>query len=250
MGTVTTCLDTFQGGCLPQHTTGYHKDRLGWLDPSRSTRVAATAGRLRLASLSNPEEQGSLYVEVAIPGETDRYYAVEARHRSGYDDNIPGAAPSSAIVIHEIDLNRNPEAYTVDHGEDDTNGSGGAWVVGESFIGDGVQIDVLQAFGTGFEIRVLYAPRPPVVRLDYGGCHFGVVKFVPSWAPQPDDVVTSAQAEMRYAGSTNWMPLPGPTVIEADSNQQVYLRARMCNGLGCSAYASVSAKEQCTEHPP
>jgi hypothetical protein len=249
MGTVSKCTDTFQGGCLPQHTTGYHKDRLTWLDPARTARITSNTGSLRLASLSNSEGEGFLYVEVGIPNETERFYAVEARHRSGYDSNIPGDAPDSAIVIHEIDLNLNPESFTVDHGANATNGPGGSWLVGESFVGDGLQIDVLQELGTGFEIRVTFAPDPPIVRLEFAGCSFGSARFVPSVAPQPDDSVTSLEIEKRYVGSSHWTPVTLPTVITANSNQTVYLRARACNQFGCSAYAVVTAKQKCSVHP-
>jgi Protein of unknown function (DUF4242) len=249
MGTVTTCAQTFQGGCLPQHTTAYHKDRLGWIDDNRSMNVSTTALELRIASLSNPDDNGLLYAEINIPGETERYYSVEARHRSGYDQNLPGTAPSSSIVIHEIDQTRNPESYTVDHGANDTNGLGGAWVVGETFVGDNVLIEVLQAAGNGFDVRITYPPRPPIVRLEYAGCFFGSVRFVPSWSAQTGDVVTSIDAEFRYASSPNWVSLSGPTVISANSNQRVYLRARACNAVGCSSYAGVSAKQKCTAHP-
>lgn len=250
MGTVVHgCIEKFQGGCLPQHTTAYHKDRLGWLNESRSLSISTTHDQLRLASLSNSDDDGVLYAEVNIPSETDRYYAVEARHRSGYDQNLPLGAPISAVVIHEIDQTRNPESYTVGHGADDTNGAGGAWTAGETFVGDGVQIDILRESGNGFDIRVTFAPRPPNVRLEYAGCRFGWARYLPVWSAQSGDVVTSFQVEMRYNGSSTWVSLPGRTVIVANSNQRVYLRVKACNALGCSSYASASAKRECTAQP-
>ena len=251
MGTLGNCTDMFQGGCLPQHTTAYNKDRLGWLDTTRSTTVSSGVHELRMASLSNPSEDGLLYAELHIPGapERDRYYAIEARHRSGYDNNIPATNTALAIVIHEIDQSRNPESYTLDKGTGSPNGSDGAWVESESFLGDGVHIEVLRASGTAMDVRIAFAPRPPNVSLEYAGCFFGSVRFVPTWSAHPGDLATSFQAEVRYASSSNWVPLSGSNVISANSNQRVYLRVKACNAVGCSDYSSISAKQECIENP-
>ena len=252
MGTVTTCAETFQGGCLGQHTTGYHKDELGWLDSARTAVLSNGARSVRLSPLSEPEDGGLLYAQIEIPGETNRFYAVEVRRRSGYDTNIPGTAPSPAAVVHEIDLDPtvNPESLTLGDGVEPVNGPGGAWRPGESFNGDGVRIDVLTEAGAGLDIRAVYAPRPPTVRLEFAGCAFGTARFVPSWGPHTDDLADRIEAEFRIAGSANWISLAGPTLITAGSNQRVHLRARACNSLGCSAFATTSAVSTCTVNPP
>ncbi len=234
------CNDTFQGGCLPQHTTGYHKDSIGWLDDSRSTTISESVRELRMASLSNSNESGYLYAQIIIPGDTDRYYAVESRHRSGYDNNFPRQAPNSAVVIHEINQALNPESYTI-----------GAFTAGSEFEGDNVRIKVLEASGTGHIIRVIYAPLRPIVRLEFAGCSFGTARFIPGVSAQPGDFGTSLQVSVRYRGSSKWLPLSldAPTIISANSNQRVYLRVRACNEIGCSNYASTSGKKRCINNP-
>ena len=241
MGTVIRpCNENFQDGCLPQHTTGYHKDSIGWLDESRTITISESIQELRIASLSNAGESGYLYAKIMIPGETDRYYAIESRQRNGYDNNYPREAPDSTVVIHEIDQNLNPESYTI-----------GAFTAGSRLEGENVWIDVLEASGTGHIIQVTYAPRPPNVLLEFVGCISRTAKFLPTIIARSGDTVTSLQASVRYQGSLNWVPLlsTGSTIISANSNQRVYLRARACNDIGCSKYASASGRRHCNNNP-
>jgi M6 family metalloprotease-like protein len=125
-------------GCLAPGTIGYYLEMLDWLPAARIQSVTAgneatiTLERLRL--LQNVANKA--LIKIPIDNTGNRFYTVEVRDLSGYDQNVPG----QAVIIHKVDLtisdgtNTGP-ALVVDADTDNTNvnDAGAMWQVGETF---------------------------------------------------------------------------------------------------------------------
>jgi hypothetical protein len=86
----------------PAGLIGPHLDRMGWLPRNRTIRHGANdvvEVTYTLAALGHPEVPGALLVRVPFdPGDLFRYYTVEFRHKSRWDNGIP----ADTILIHEV----------------------------------------------------------------------------------------------------------------------------------------------------
>jgi M6 family metalloprotease-like protein len=134
-------------GNTPEGTIAYHRDYLGWFDPSWTTTVPdGVSTTVTLRPLSDAASAGGER-QIVIPVTTSKRYTVEARERSGADLGVPG----DAVVIHDVDdarrnsgpFDRIAQVVDVD-GNGNVNDAGAMWVVGETFtdIPRGITVSV------------------------------------------------------------------------------------------------------------
>ena len=149
-------------GWTPEGTISYHRDVLGWFDPSWVTTVPdGGSATVTLRPLSDPAAAGGER-EIVIPVTANVSYTVEARERSGADVGVPG----DAVVIHQVDESRATSspydriAQVVDaDGDGDVNDDGAMWTVGETFSVDALDltVSVISKAGDGsYQVSVAY----------------------------------------------------------------------------------------------
>jgi M6 family metalloprotease-like protein len=143
-------------GCLGQQTIAYHKDLLEWLSLRQMSVEAHSAATVRLDAFSS-SSSGYQMVRIPIEG-SDRFYTLEVRRRVGYDVKLPG----EAVVIHEVDPNRNSApAHVIDaDGNGDSGDAGAMWLPGETFVdaATGIRVAINGATATGFRLTVWNRP--------------------------------------------------------------------------------------------
>lgn len=162
--------------CLGQHTIAYSKDSRGWIPTARKYTASPESDQtVTIERLALPSAGNYLVARVPISGSTTRFYTVEARRFAGYDAEAPG----EAVVIHDVDLTRNPTraippvARIVDGDNDgDANDAGTAWVPGETFTdaANGISVQVTGQTTSGYSVRIRTGPpaadsTPPAVTL-------------------------------------------------------------------------------------
>lgn len=157
-------------GRIGQHPIAYQKERPGWLPVERIFAAAADGqATITLEQMAAPGPGNFLLARIFMPtgqhewesggvGEGRRYYTVEARRRVGYDASLPG----DGVIIHEVDLERNPQARPVSAmpgraghpGE--TIGAAARWLPGQVFrdIEHGIAVAVDRATATGFVVKI------------------------------------------------------------------------------------------------
>jgi hypothetical protein len=91
-------------------------------------------------------------------------------------------------------------------------------------------------------------PGLPAVALAHTQCVHNVNSFTATVSTTGSVPVTSLQRQFKI-GSGSWTTLSS-TTITAAAGQIVYLRARACNGDGCSAYATTSRTGASSCPPP
>ena len=149
-------------GWTPEGTISYHRDVLGWFDPSWVTTVPDGGSKtVTLRPLSDPAAAGGER-EIVIPVSATVSYTVEARERSGADVGVPG----DAVVIHQVDESRATSspfdriAQVVDaDGDGDVNDDGAMWIVGETFSVDALDLTVSvnsKAGDGSYQVSVAY----------------------------------------------------------------------------------------------
>ena len=120
-------------GNLAVNTISYHKDRLGWIHPEHHWEFSTNpfVQKVWLYDLARvPPEGGLLMATVPWPSNPDRYYTLERRRRTGYDQNLPG----ESVIIHSVDPSRANPAWVVDADMDgDCNDEGAMWEPCESY---------------------------------------------------------------------------------------------------------------------
>ena len=141
-------------GCIGQHTIAYHKNLLGWIPADRLyTANPGTMQTITLEQLASPQPGNYLAVFVPITGLAGQFYTVEARKLSGYDSHNP----SAAVIIHQVDPNRDNRAHVIDiDGNGNTGDAGAMWLPGETFndISHNILIKVLSATSNGFMVLI------------------------------------------------------------------------------------------------
>ncbi|MBP7747622.1 MAG: hypothetical protein KA383_16010 [Phycisphaerae bacterium] len=208
-------------GCLATHTIAYHKNWLDWI-PTARRHVVGTSPEVTTVYLYDlaVAPPAGYYHYVRIPAGTDKFYTVEARRLTGYDQNIPGPA----VVLHKVDYAVNDHAYVVDpDGDGDCNDDGAQWQPGETFYDGtaGVLMTVDRAGANWSQVTFTNVPRSPVyvdlansgyedgtladpwntVREGYGAVLVhGTVYIKP--AVYPESLVLSKPATLQRQGTT------------------------------------------------
>lgn len=208
-------------GCLGTHTLAYHKNWLDWIPAARRHVVGSTpeVTTVYLYDLAVTPPAG-FHHYVRIPAGTDKFYTVEARRLTGYDQNIPGPA----VVLHKVDYAVNDHAYVVDpDGDGDCNDDGAQWQPGETFYDSAASVLLtVDAAGADWS-RVTFTnvPRSPAyvdlansgyedgtlvdpwntVREGYGAALVGGTVYIKP-ATYPEPLTLSKPAKLRRHGTS------------------------------------------------
>lgn len=151
-------------GFLAKHINAFEKYSLGWLDPSVVTELRVDTripgglytGLTPLGSTTTQPMNRAIILRDPLRG-PNVYYILEARERAGPYD---GALPGSAVIIHEIDLQRSEPAWIV---HDKTDGSNPLtysadpnvmWTVGEVFEIPGASVTIRSRTDRGFTLFI------------------------------------------------------------------------------------------------
>ncbi len=140
-------------GCLGQHTIAFHKDKLGWIGARRAVVPLSSERTVTLEQLAQPQTSNFLMVQAPIGGSPSRFYTVEVRRQVGYDATLPG----QAVIIHQVDLDREIPAQVIDSDRNgDTGDAGAQWLPGETFVdaAANISIRVDSQTATGFVVTV------------------------------------------------------------------------------------------------
>jgi M6 family metalloprotease-like protein len=131
------------------HLLGWHKWKLGWLDPSQLTCVSAS-GTID-ETLTPMAVRGGKKL-VVVPINDALAYAVEARKRIGYDRNACG----EGVLVYWIDSRRsNYEDPIVTRGPLKCGSfTAGALPTGEVYEDEFVKVEVLATDGRNYRVRV------------------------------------------------------------------------------------------------
>src|SRR5690606_3604005 len=121
---------------------------MGILPASRLATNNGTPTAYNIERLSQPPNVAGTHLAVRanISGNANRFYTVESRFRSGYDIQLP----ADGVIIHEVDLTRDPPARLVTPGNLNTGGALAAWTPGNTFTNatDNVSVTVNSFSGT------------------------------------------------------------------------------------------------------
>ena len=150
-------------GTLPKHINIYSRNRLGWVTTARKLAINAggsnatvTVDRASLAGSSNIQ-----MVTLNYPGQTNRYFTIEVRKRTGnYDANLAG----NAVIIHEVQTGRSEPAWSIDADKpaaNRANNEGSMFKVGERWVSADRQfcIGVKSETADGFVLDIASSGR-------------------------------------------------------------------------------------------
>jgi M6 family metalloprotease-like protein len=132
------------------HMLGWHKWKLGWLDPPQLTCLEA-AGQLE-ETLTPIAAAGGKKL-VVVPIAPSLAYAVEARRRIGYDAH----ACEEGVLVYAVDSQASVSAgqpIELKGTPACGNASPGAFAVGEAFEDAAVKVEVLATDGRDYRVRV------------------------------------------------------------------------------------------------
>jgi hypothetical protein len=131
-------------GDLAPHTIAFHKAHLGWIHPLHQYVIPSTptVAAVWLNDLAVVPPSGRMLL-AKLPWSTDpaRFYTIERRHHTGYDQNVQ----AETVIIHDVLPNRmiyppgddpysDRWAQVMDwDGDGDCNDEGAQWEPGESF---------------------------------------------------------------------------------------------------------------------
>ena len=220
-------------GCIGQHTIAYHKNLLGWIPADRLyTANPGTMQNITLEQLAWPQPGNYLAAFVPIPGSSGQFYSVEARKLNGYDSHNPGAA----VIIHQVDPNRDNRAHVIDiDGNGNTGDAGAMWLPGETFndISHNILIEVLSATSNGFVV-LINTGLVPLSGVEIGGEETGqtCTDYTFTATVNPTNVTTpitylweaSGQEPITHSGgitdtmSYRWQELGTQTITVTASN--------------------------------
>lgn len=153
-------------GTLPKHINIYSRNRLGWVAAARKRTVnAGTAAiSLTLDRASLPGSTNLQMITLAYPGQSTRYFTIEARKRTGdYENRLAG----DAVIIHEVQTSRKEPAWSVDADTppaNRANNEGSMFKVGETWVSPdyAFRVKVESATAQGFVVSIKPNPRQTV----------------------------------------------------------------------------------------
>lgn len=177
-------------GCSGHHTIAYHKELLGWLQPSDIYTVTEGVQKgIRLQRLAQPKNGGYRLINIpSLYGDLGPHFTIEVRQEVGYDVGLPG----EGVIIHEVLQARPEPAHVVDiDGDGDTGDAGAIFVVGETFIHPtGVSIRVASKQDSSYMIDVEFTPDR------FAGCE--------DQSSLPDIECEGLLALFKSAGGNTW----------------------------------------------
>jgi hypothetical protein len=133
----------------------HHKDLDLWVPGIRRYDAPQnTTATITIERSASPLGSGYWFAKIPIGGSATNFYTVEARHRTGYDNGIPG----DAIVIHNVLTTRSDrDAQVVDATIDNNpNDAGAMWTVGETVTdtAQGISVTVNSLSSSGFSVTI------------------------------------------------------------------------------------------------
>ena len=233
---------------FPMHPIAYHKDSVGWIDPGRKLVVTpGTSQTIFIERLAQPiSSTDYLLVVIPIPG-TERFYTLEARKFAGYDSTLFG----EGVIIHEVDLSRDPPPHVVDiDNNGDVNDEGARWNPGEVFTDDahGITVSVNAETYSGFEVTVAVDSYPDGVTdrpTAAAATGVTVTGFTANWtAPSGTATTTGYLLDVSpdpgfgyFISGYNDLPVSSTSaaVVGLSSNRTYYYRMRAINVGGTSS---------------
>jgi M6 family metalloprotease-like protein len=136
------------------HPIGWHKWRLGWLDPSQLT-CASAAGQIEETLTAIGKAGGKKLV--LVPTSPSTTYVIEARARVGYDNSIC----EEGVLVYDVDsqilnatLKNGRGVVAVKGPRRCDRNSAGALHTGEVFEDAAVKVEILARDATAFRVRV------------------------------------------------------------------------------------------------
>ena len=136
------------------HLLGWHKWRLGWLDPSQLTCVSATG---QIEETLTPIATAGGKKLVLVPTSPSTTYVLEARSRVGYDQAIC----EEGVLVYNVDSQIQNAQLKDGRGVIAVKGprrcdrnSAGALHTGEVFEDTAVKVEVLARDATAFRVRI------------------------------------------------------------------------------------------------
>jgi hypothetical protein len=143
----------------PQHMIAYDKNQLGWIATERKLVANAGTQTIMLERLAQPGTDGYLMAQIPIAGSASHFYTIEARRRIGFDASLP----ADAVVIHEVDTDREMPAVLVSRAaERDLRATGSMWQAGQRFTDEahGIAISVDAETASGFVVTLSITSQP------------------------------------------------------------------------------------------
>ena len=142
-------------GALPTGTIAYHYEQLGLLNQEDILTVgtADVTQNFRLNDVYQYNSTENAYGMARVMIDENRYYSLEARKFTGYDQYLP----EEGVLIHEINPNRKNWAVVADiQGDNNVNNSGSVLDVGEMYVdsANNIVIKVLASDEVGYEVMV------------------------------------------------------------------------------------------------
>ncbi len=148
-------------GNLAVNTISYNKDLLGWIHPLHQY-TAPTYPVVTTLWLNNlavvPPAGRLLMARIRWPGDYNRFFTIERRRFTGYDQNLP----DQTVVIHQINPFRERPAYVVDSDMmGNPNDEGARWDRGETFWDstNGVIVTIEDSDASGSKITLTNSGR-------------------------------------------------------------------------------------------
>ncbi|NJM07732.1 hypothetical protein HC891_18390 [Candidatus Gracilibacteria bacterium] len=149
--------------CVGLHLNAASKHLLGWI-PDELMSIVPVGGTavITLEQLALPQTNNDLMVRIPINGSDERYYTVEVRHKTGYD-NAP-IIPGPAVLIHETTILSFSDGRQVPivelipvSGTAEPGGAGAMWKPGMTFVDpiNRITVAVQTETSSGFVIQVV-----------------------------------------------------------------------------------------------
>ena len=161
-------VDPVYGG-MGQHTIGFHKAYLGWIDSTHIVSVPVGTHRtITLERLALPQSDNIMLVLIPIDENPNRFLTIEARQQVGYDYWLPAVDGwNQSIILHEVSYMWENPAHVIDIDYNGNTGDAGAmWLPGEVYFNPtyGIRITIDAATPTGFVVTVYNRYDPPGFR--------------------------------------------------------------------------------------
>ena len=128
MSGATGCTDGEHDSAIGQYPIADQLDRLGWIPGAAKVTAGDDAvTSVELKGLAQADGSGYLLARVPVQ-DSERYYTVEARVRTGYDVHTP----ADAVVIHAVDpADTDHPTHLVTHPGAPLNAIAGIWRPGQ-----------------------------------------------------------------------------------------------------------------------
>ena len=145
-------------GTMGQHTISYHKELVEWIKPDKLfISNTGTIETIAIERLALPKVDNYLGARILINNSPQHFYTLEVRQPTDnlidYDKWLPGFA----VIIHDVEVNRNEPAIVIDQDGDCNTGDAGAmYTQGEVFtdMANGITVSIEQATDSGYVVTI------------------------------------------------------------------------------------------------